>query len=95
MAATDGLSKMYGILQSETVKHYAELLKKRRTREDASIHDIKKTDIERRDALIRWQLINELLAAPRLDLLSYHSTLGSQPDFVLDLDGNGTDSRMI
>jgi hypothetical protein len=53
--------------------------------EDKNVHDLALTDTERRDALIRWTCIRDLLAAPTWDMVSYHQALGTQPEKMLDL----------
>lgn len=94
MMAVEGLAATYAILQSQTVRDYAARhLNHRRAQELEKACNLNLTDSERRDALIRWHLLNDLLAGPKKDLISYHQALGTRPEIMLDLDDSGTDSR--
>lgn len=94
VGAVTGLSRTYLILESETVRAYAaRYLVARRTEEDAKVHDLKLSDAERRDALIRWTLLGELLSGPTKDMIMFHTVLGTQPEKMLDLNESGTDAR--
>ena len=87
--AINGLARTYAILESPEVRDFAAILKRRRDEEDKRVHDLELTDTERRDALIRWTLIRDLLAAPTWDMVSYHQALGTRPEKMLDLFGDG------
>lgn len=94
VVAVTGLSRTLAILHSPEVRDFAEhYLKRERARQDEVIHNLKKTDEERRDALIRWLLLGDLLSAPKADMIGYHTTLGTKPENVLDLADGGTEAR--